>query len=188
MADEEDWKAAWQPVIDRIGEDTGAWAWRGADVIEPTGVRRYCEPLELDCPLHHDADVARAHGHAGQIAPYTSIFTFSIPPLWSSGDEPLFDSDERDGQPRHSELAQIEIPGAPPTTGFFAVDAEADYERPPRVGERLRQTGLRLLSCSPKETAVGRGAFLTFESEVRNDETDELIATTRISLFRYEPR
>jgi hypothetical protein len=185
---EENWEAAWQPVIDRIGTDIGAWAWRGADAIDRSAIRRYCEVLELDCPLHHDDAVAREHGEPGVVAPVTSMFTFAIPPMWEPGDEPLFHSDERDAQPRHSELAGIEIPGAPPTSGFFATDIEADYVRMPRVGERLRQTGLRLLSCSPKETAVGRGAFMTFESEVRTDPGDELLATTRISLYSYEPK
>ena len=55
------------------------------------------------------------------------------------------------------------------------------------VGDRLSRRGNLLLSCTPKETSVGRGAFLVWQSEVRN-QRGELVARLRNTTYRYEPR
>ena len=178
--------AAWQPVIDRFGEDLGVWRWTGADVIDPGMIRRLCEVLEFDCPLHHDADAARAHGHPDLVAPYTAALPFSLPPLRSPGEPSLFVDDARDAQPERSVIAGLEIPGAPPTTGFMVTEIDTEFARPARVGERLRQTGLTLLAFRPRQTRVGRGAFMTFETDIRGAE-DERVATIRMTTFSYDP-
>jgi acyl dehydratase len=75
----------------------------------------------------------------------------------------------------------------PPTTGYFATDFAMDWLRPATVGERLCRRGAALLSCEPKETAVGRGAFITWGSEIANQE-GEVLARMRLGTFRYVPR
>ena len=72
-------------------------------------------------------------------------------------------------------------------TRYFATDFEVEYFRPVTVGDRLHRHGAKLTDCSPKETSVGRGAFLTWESEIRN-QRDELVARTRMTSLRYNPR
>jgi acyl dehydratase len=62
-----------------------------------------------------------------------------------------------------------------------------EYFRPVTVGDRLHRRGAKLTDCSPKETRVGRGAFLTWESEICN-QRDELVARTRMTSLRYNPR
>ncbi|MCP9977467.1 hypothetical protein [Actinomadura madurae] len=42
------------------------------------------------------------------------------------------------------------------------------------------------MSCAPKETAVGRGAFLTWESEIVT-EPGEVVARIRIGTYAYVP-
>jgi len=78
----EKWEEAWQPVIDRTGTDIGGSMHFGADAIDASAVRRYLEPLELDCALHRDADIARQHGHPDVTVPYNAGETFTIPPMW----------------------------------------------------------------------------------------------------------
>ncbi len=56
----------------------------------------------------------------------------------------------------------------PPSPSFFATDIEIDYLQPVVVGDRVRMKGRKLLSCTPKETSVGRGAFIVWESEILN--------------------
>src|SRR5262245_37871816 len=91
--DDGGWMEVWEPLIARVGTDLGdgdvTW---GADPIERSAVRQYLEPLEFDCALHYDPEVARAHGFSDVIAPYTSMLTFITPPMWSPG-ERLFTSD-----------------------------------------------------------------------------------------------
>lgn len=72
----------------------------------------------------------------------------------------------------------------PPTTHFFGVDAEADYLLPVVVGDRLCRRGALLLSCKPKETRVGQGAFISWQTEVINQRR-ERVALLRTTFFRY---
>ena len=102
--DSRKWTSTWEPMIARVGSDLseGELTW-GADEIEPGAIRRYLEPLELDCPLHYDREVARAYGFSDVTAPYTSILTFTIPAMWNPGQR-LFTSHDRDAQPASSPI------------------------------------------------------------------------------------
>jgi len=143
------------------------------------------EPLEFDCSLHYDLDVARRYGFTNITAPYTSILTFTIPPMWQPG-KALFTSDERDSQPAYSPINGNDLRVAPQLTGFFATDFEMDFLRPPMVGDHLSKRGNVLLSCVPKWVTVGRGAFITLQSEVITGD-DEVIGKVRHTVFAYEP-
>jgi hypothetical protein len=182
----DDWKQDWAPVIALVGTDISSGATReGADRVEAGAIRRYLEPLEFDCPLHYDADVARAAGYQDVIAPYTAISTFAMPAFRSPGDH-IFTSAERNAQPAKSMVKPSFPPGTPPVTGYFATDMEVEYLRPVVVGERLSRRGNRLVSCEPKETSVGRGAFIKTESAVY-DEAGEPVARYYVGLFLYNP-
>lgn len=189
-AERDDWESAWQPVIDAIGEDFGDGVVREAvDTIERSVVHRYLEPLEFDCPLHYDEEVAKAHGYPGIIAPYSGLATWTSIGVWSPGDESVYTNAERNAQPARRMAAGGEgrpLP-APPTTAGFATDVEYEYFMPFVVGDHLKQVGRKLLSCLPKETSVGRGAFTIMESEVRN-QNDEVVVLARIGSYSYVPR
>ena len=72
----------------------------------------------------------------------------------------------------------------PPTTASFATDVEVDYHEPAAVGDRLTVKGRKLISCLPRETSVGRGAFMTWERQVVNQE-GVLVALLRNGGCRY---
>jgi acyl-CoA thioesterase FadM len=74
----------------------------------------------------------------------------------------------------------------PPSPGFFATDIEIDYLQPVVVGDHVCMRGRKLLSCIPKETRVGRGAFITWESEILNQRA-ELVARIRVGMYQYVP-
>lgn len=184
---EPDWKSEWQPVIDAVGKDfaNGEITW-GADPVEPGAIRRYLEPLEFDCPLHTDPEVARGMGFENVTMPYTGVIAWTLPPAWRPG-ETLFDSDDRDAQPVRSAINNRDMPLGPKTTGFFGTDIELDFLRPVVAGERIGRQGKRLLACAPKETSVGRGAFLTWESDIVTD-AGEVVARIRIGTYAYVPK
>ena len=184
MAQDEDWRAAWQPVIDAVGQDFGGEPVQGADAVEAGLIRRFCEPLELGSPLHHDDAAARANGYEGIVAPVSSVLVFSIPPMWGPGDPPLFTTAGRNDQPARSPVKPPSIPMAPPTTGYFATDIEFDFVKDIVVGDRLTRVGNVLLSCQPKETSVGQGAFTKWQWELRN-QRDEVVARVRVGLYFY---
>jgi hypothetical protein len=183
-----DWKAAWDPVIAMVGtvwDVIKAPPGAAADPVEAGAVRKYIEPLEFDCPLHYDREVARSRGHPDIIAPYTSLMAFAIPPMWQPGGT-LFTSDDRNAQPERSSVRPVFPPGFPPVTGYFATDMEFDYLRPATIGDVLRMEAGPLLSCEPKETSVGRGAFLRSEMRIVN-QSGELLALVRSGAFFYDP-
>ena len=134
--------------------------------------------------LHSDAAFARAHGYADIVVPSTAIASFAMPLLWNPGDSPLFDDAARDAQPTRSHIGGVRFGLEPPTTHFFGVDAEADYLLPVVVGDRLCRRGALLLSCKPKETRVGQGAFISWQTEVINQRR-ERVALLRTTFFRY---
>jgi acyl dehydratase len=182
----DDWTATWQPMLEAVGTDLSKGRiTRAADPIERSTVRRYLEPLEFDCALHYDPEVAQGHGYPDVTAPYTSLLTFTIPPMWVPG-QVLFTSNERDAQPSASPINGDDLRVAPHLTGFFATDIEMDFLRPPVVGEWLSRRGNVLLSCAPKWISVGRGAFMTLESEVITD-SGEVVGRVRNTVFAYEP-
>jgi hypothetical protein len=181
------WEVAWQPVIAAVGTDfSGGEAIEGADAVDASALRRFLEPLEFDCPLHHDDRAAREHGYAGVIAPLASYFTFVAPPLWRPGDPPVFTSEERDAQPEGLAVRRFLTGLEPPHGGYFAADFEVEPLRPVVLGDRLTRSGMKLVSCRPKETSVGRGAFMTWEWEVRNQRS-ETVARLRNTMYVYSP-
>lgn len=182
----EDWMAAWQPLIGQVGHEL--WADQPnvyGEEIERGAVWRYLEPLEFDCPLHYDRDAARAHGYPDILVPCTALLSFAIPLLWNPG-EPLFTSAERHAQPSRNTAKGIRSSLEPPTRLGFATSIEADYLSEVFVGDRLCRRGAKLIACTPKETKVGPGAFITWESEILNQHGVR-VALVRMTYFRYNP-
>lgn len=181
------WQDDWQPVIDAVGRDfgDGETVW-GADPVERGAIRRYLEPLEFDCALHTDPAVARTAGFADVTMPCTGVIPWTLPAAWQPG-ETLFDSADRNAQPVRSAINNQDMPLGPTTTGFFGTEIDVDFLRPVVAGERLGRRGRRLLSCTPKETGVGRGAFMKWESEVVT-EAGDVVARIRIGTYAYVPK
>jgi hypothetical protein len=186
----DDWKQAWQPLIDAVGTDFGSdvEVW-GADEVERSSTRRFLEPLEFDCPLHYDGATVEKYGYSDIVAPYSSILTYTLPAMWQPGQH-IWTSAERNAQPARSPVAVSSSDPMqklmPSSSGFFATDIEIDYLQPVVVGDHMRMQGRKLLSCIPKETRVGRGAFITWESEILNQRA-ELVARIRVGVYQYVP-
>lgn len=181
------WMREWDPIVESIGNDLltdGSTDPVGADPVDLSSIRRWCEPLEFECGLHADKGTAIGFGFADVIAPYTAIASFALPPVWEQGRSAVFEDVGRDAQPTRSPVSAIDLPGAPSTSGFFATEVENLYLRPVSVGDRVRRTSRRLVACVPKQTKVGRGAFVTFESTLV-DQYDEPVAINRTTYFYY---
>ena len=182
----DDWKTEWEAFAETIdkerGEEEVTW---GADRIEAGAIRRYLEPLEFDCALHYDPEVAREHGYEDIISPNTALMTFAFPALWSPGMS-LFTSNDPGFIPSVPYLTPSAPEGAPSYSSFFFTDFEMDFLRPVTAGERIGAMPNRLLNVNPKETKVGRGAFLTFEADIVSDKGD-VVAKNRSTAFFYNP-
>ena len=182
----EDWTQAWQPTVDVVGQDfSGGIESTAIDEIERATIRRYCEPLEFSCPLHYDEEVARAHGYAGILAPHSGVSSTWIDPgIWRPGEGTRYPVAHQ-----HVDIPRVRGPVMPeppeaPTTAGFATDIEIEYHQPPVVGDRLTVKGRELMSCLPRETRVGRGAFMIWQRQVVN-QRGELVALLRNGGYRY---
>jgi acyl dehydratase len=174
-------------VLRRIGSDLdGPGAQFGPDPVEAGSIRRWLELVELDCGLHSDPGVARAHGYPDVIAPCTSAWCYVLPPVWQPGDPPAFPAPEPNAQPARSTLTWETIPDAPHTTHTFGTGNDYEFLRPLVVGERVGVTGRRLVACTPKQTRVGRGAFVTVERQVVTQDL-EPVCRVEFQQFFYNP-
>ncbi len=186
MADER-WQQAWDITARAVGTDYGGEPEKAVEAVELSSIRRFCEPLEFDCPLHYDAAVAREHGFRDVLAPWSGISqTFSRRGHWRPGMPTRYPAPDRDAVILDTELGVDPEPPGPPYTATFATDIEIEYHEPVCVGDRLTRSGRRLVAVVPRETRVGRGAFLTFESRLHN-QRGELVAVQRNGSFRYTP-
>ena len=187
----DDWQDEWQPMIDAVGKDFGGGVEREAiDAVELGAVRKYLEPLEMDCPLYYDEAVAKEHGYRGVLVPQSGIATWLDGGVWRPGEGTRYPTADRNAAP-HRDMTQgggqpTERPPSPKTSQTFATDIEIEFFEPVVVGDRLTSRGDRLISCVPKETRVGRGAFIINEMEIHN-QRGELVAKFRRGLYQYNP-
>ncbi len=178
----------WEDLQKAVGRDfSGGLVRTGADPIERSHIRRFCEPLEMDFPLFFDDAVARQHGYKGIIAPVSMYrLTGTQPAIWSPGDPTRWPAAERNALmdvPQRG--AEAPLP-SPKTTQGFVTDVEMEYLAPVYVGDHLSFRGQKLVSATVRETSVGFGAFIVFESEILN-QRGEVVAKTRNGNFRYNP-
>ena len=118
-----DWKAEWEPLAEAVGRDFGdRTVVFGADAVEPGTIRRYLEPLEIGCPIHYDAEAARAAGYPDIVAPYTATMVYSVAPMWRPGEPTVYESAGRDAQLARSPINNDDMPLGPKTTGFLRHD------------------------------------------------------------------
>jgi MaoC dehydratase-like protein len=184
----EQWPRNWDAVVAAVGgeygEDEVAW---GPDEVELTGIRRFVEPFELDCPLHYDRAAALAMGYSGVVAPAASIRMFAAPALWEPGREAVFTDPGRDALPAQSSPGRHLPSFAPATTALVMTEVAWDFLRPVIVGDRLgTHKRKRIAACTPKALRIGRGAFITIEHRICN-QNRELVARIRLTYFAYNP-
>lgn len=189
---DDSWEEAWSVLVGMVGQEIEGSPLadqQGIEDVERSAIRRFCEPLEFDCPLHYDGNVARDHGYGGIVAPWSSVTqTFVDPGQWSPGEPPIYTSADAHAQPirRGAGANPFAYMPGPEVSAGFATDVEIEYFEDVLVGDRLRMRGNKLISCIPKETSVGRGAFMTFESGCYN-QRNELVAIMRRGLYVYNP-
>ncbi len=179
---------AWKDLEAAVGTEFSGGAFRtGADPAEKGAIRKFCEALEMDCPLYHDDDVARRFGHPGVPAPVSMInSTLAAPPIWRPGDPTRWPDAERNTiTDSLGNAPGIPLP-LPQTTAGFATDIEVEYARQVYVGDQLSAGGQKLISVNVRDTSVGYGAFYVNEGWVRNHRGEQ-VATTRNGLYRYNP-
>lgn len=153
----------------------------GVDEVTRNDIRRKLEVYCFDCPLHYDEAVARAHGYRTLVAPVSMTSLWAVAPYWTPGEPPPFAPGLRE---RNGTRRRIELP-EPYSRGFNAASEWEAFE-PLYPGDRLRMTS-KLVKLEPKTTRLGHGVFITSETRITKQQTDELVMITRSTAYRYDP-
>ena len=166
-------------------EELQAWIGRehefsGVDDVTRSDIRRKLEVYCADCPIHYDADVARAHGYRGIVAPVGLTALWAMPAYWTPGEPILF----RPGVREQSGGIRTEIP----ITFQGGVNAAASWEyfEPLYIGDRLRGNW-RLIEIKPHISRLGEGVMLTVEASIFK-QTGELVAKNQNTHYRFTPK
>lgn len=157
-----------------IGREHG---FAGVDEVSRNDIRRKLEVYCFDCPLHYDDAVARAHGYREMVAPVAMTPLWAMPAYWNPGDPVAF------------------VPGARENPGGIRTDlptvfprgvntgTEWEYFEPLYPGDRL-EGNWRLVEVKPRQTKLGDGAFLIFETAIYKH-SGELVAKNLNTNYRY---
>ncbi|MBF8266698.1 MAG: hypothetical protein HW388_206 [Dehalococcoidia bacterium] len=177
----------WKDMEDAIGQDfsDGKIHW-GVEPLEWTSIRRFCEPIEMDCPLYFSDEVARQHGYQGIPCPLSMVQSVAASPIWKPGDPTRWPVPERNFRAQ-TEPEPVSRPmPAPKTAAGFVTDIEKEYLQPVYLGDRLGRRGNKLISVLVRETSVGKGAFYVSESQIVN-QREEVVALFRSGMYRFNP-
>jgi acyl dehydratase len=165
-------------------DETERWIGRehgfaGVDEVSRNDIRRKLEVYCFHCPLHDDDEAARAHGYRGLVAPRTLTPLWAMPAYWTPGGPPAWGP----GLAEKPGGVRIEVPN--PFAKAVNAASEWEYFEPLYLGDRLCGSW-KLIEVKPRQTRLGNGAFLTFETQIHKT-TGERVAITRNTLLRYDP-
>lgn len=181
----------WDPALEFVGTNIlKVPSLDGADRVEPSVIRRLCEPLELASELHYDTEYARGWGYDGVVGPVCGLGTvYPDPGAWHPGEPTNYPHADRDAPPQRpggiesgNQCARLPFPDG---SISILTSAGFDLDGPIHVGDLLSVRSIRLVKVVPKRTSVGDGAFLTFVNEVWN-ETSKVGEVTKVQ-FQYLP-
>jgi acyl dehydratase len=164
-------------------EDAESWVGRalgdftGADDVTLADIRRRCEVLAWDCPLHYDEQVAQQYGYRTVVAPTAMLMTWSIPPYWQPGDP----RPQLDDAVLIPPLAACRIPA--PGEFMLATNSETEYLEPVYPGDRITASPV-LVSITRKTLSLGDGAFFLVETTYTK-QTGEVVGIELTTFFRY---
>ena len=166
-------------------EELRSWIGReqysiGVDEVSRNDIRRKLEVYCFDCPLYTDDDVARAHGYRMAVAPSAMIPLWTMPAYWRPGEPSLFGP----GKPERDGGMHMTTPKAYASTVNAA--SEVEYYEPVYPGDRLQSTA-KLADVKERETRLGQGVFVTFETRIEKL-SGELVALRRNTSFQYDKR
>lgn len=136
----------------------------GYDAVSEAWIRFVCEAVEIDCPLHYDAETAKAHGYKDVVAPPFFASIASIDPYWLPEQEPMGEDPISPG----IYAAQLGIP----SINGFVTDVTLHCEAPIYPGDKVSRAS-RLTKVVPKKLKISNGAFITVEDVMTGQDGEQ---------------
>lgn len=155
-----------------VGRDSGPI--RGRDAVNAAMIRHWCVALGDVNPVYADAAVARQTIHGDVIAPPAMLQAWTMPePFAGPGSDAV------------GELyALLDSQGF---GGIAATDSEQDYHAPVRIGDVLTATKRITAVSGEKQTALGRGYFITSTVEWVN-QAGVVVGTQLHRVLKYQAK
>jgi acyl dehydratase len=150
------------------------------DPVNQPMIRHWAYALEDMNPVYLDPEFAAKSRFGGIVSPPVMLQSWTMPPPKISGIA------ERGGVPievRENPMAFIDQAGF---TGTVATNSEFEIERYPRLGEVLTSTTVIESVSDEKQTALGRGHFVTWVTTYV-DQHGEVLGRQRFRVLRFKP-
>jgi len=172
-----DESAAANDLTDRLAAFEGCQSGppvRAADPVNLPMIRHWVEAIGDANPVYVDEQAARASTHGGLIAPPAMLQAWVMRGLGAGGGEPS----------RQAELLRLLTDAG--FSSVVATDCDQEYVRDLRPGDHLTLTTV-IEGVSPeKQTAIGRGHFVTMAFRYTDDGGDT-VATMRWRILKFRP-
>lgn len=144
------------------------------DAVNEAMIRHWCDAIGDTNPIYVDAEVARANGHPGIVAPPTMLQAWSMRGLGG-----------RTGATAQDDLFRLlESEGF---TSVVATNCDQEYGRYLVPGDVITSAVTIESVSDEKTTALGVGHFVTTRQEFR-DAAGEVVGTMRFRMLKFAPR
>lgn len=145
----------------------------GRDPVNQPMINNWVEALGDRNPIYVNEDAARVAGHPGTVAPPAMAQVWTMFGLNGS-------------RPADDPMAQVtELLDSAGYTSVVATDCEQTYHRYVNVGEQVSVTSRLSEIRGPKQTALGEGWFVTFQTSWHVG--DETVAEMLFRLLKFAP-
>ncbi|MGY4100235.1 bifunctional MaoC family dehydratase N-terminal/OB-fold nucleic acid binding domain-containing protein [Nocardia sp. R16R-3T] len=145
----------------------------GRDPVNQPMINNWVEALGDRNPIYVDEEAARAAGHPGTVAPPAMAQVWTMFGLHGS-------------RPADDPMAQAtELLDSAGYTSVVATDSQQTYHRYVNVGEQVSVTSRLSEIRGPKQTALGEGWFVTFQTSWHVG--NEIVAEMLFRLLKFAP-
>jgi acyl dehydratase len=150
------------------------------DPVNVPMIRHWVDALDDQNPVYMDEAVARTTRHGGVVAPPAMLQT------WTMGRPQIQGLAERGGAPGELGPGPLSVLDAAGFTATRATNSELVFERYLRPGDRLQSSTVIESISDEKQTALGRGFFVTWVTTYV-DEHHEVVGRQRFRVLKFAP-
>ncbi len=144
------------------------------DPVNPAMIRHWCDAMEDAHPCYTDPQAAARSSHGELVAPPAMLNAWTMPGLVPRPSA---------ASPTGALLRSLDTAGF---TSVVATDSEHEYLRYLRLGDLLHATQAAESVSEEKQTALGRGHFVTWVSRYRTQDGEE-VGRMRFRVLKFEP-
>jgi acyl dehydratase len=143
------------------------------DPVNLSMIRHWCDAMGDANPVYTDAERAAKSVHGGLVAPPAMLNAWTMPGL--------------PGRPRTgAAMSPMRLLDEAGFTSVIATNSEHEYLRYLRLGERLHGENELVEVSAEKQTALGRGHFVTSRTRYRTDDGDE-VGRMFFRILKFKP-